>query len=61
MRRVPAAGAACGCVPSNRHDRLHFSLDIDNLQTPIQAFSDKTAAEKIRADNPEWMGVDAND
>ena len=38
--------------------RLHWSLDIDNRQTPLKAFRDKTAYETIRADNPSWMEVD---
>ena len=32
--------------------RLHWSLDIDNHQTPLKAFHDKVAYETIRVDNP---------
>ena len=42
-------------------DRLHFSLDIDNYQTPLMAFSDKKAAKAIREDNPKWMEEDTDD
>ena len=38
--------------------RLHWSLDIDNRQTPLKAFHDKAAYETIRIDNPNWMEVD---
>ena len=38
--------------------RLHWSLDIDNHQTPLKAFHDKVAYETIRVDNPNWMEVD---
>ena len=38
--------------------RLHWSLDIDNRQTPLKAFRDKTAHETIRTDNPYWMEID---
>lgn len=33
-------------------DRLHWSLDIDNYQTPLRAFSDKKATKAIREGNP---------
>ena len=38
--------------------RLHWSLDIDNHQTPPKAFHDKAAHGTIRVDNPNWMEVD---
>ena len=38
--------------------RLHWSLDIDNRQTPLKAFHDKVAHETIRVDDPNWMEVD---
>ncbi len=38
--------------------RPHWSLDIDNRQTPLKAFHDKLAYETIRTDNPNWMEVD---
>ena len=36
--------------------RLHFSLDIDNYQTPIIAFSDKKATYTIRKKQPKMDG-----
>ena len=42
-------------------ERLHFSLDIDNYQTPLRAFSDKKATEAIRNKYPKWMEEDTND
>ena len=41
--------------------RLHFSLDIDNYQTPLRAFHDKMATRVIRENDPEWMEKDADD
>ena len=38
--------------------RLHWSLDIDNCQTPLKAFHDKAAHKTISVDNPNWMEVD---
>ena len=40
--------------------RLHFSPDIDSLQTPLRACSDKKATDAIRKSNPEWMEGDIN-
>ncbi len=42
-------------------ERLHFSLDIDNYQTPLRAFSDKKATDAIREGDPQWMEKDADD
>lgn len=42
-------------------DRLHWSLDIDNYQTPLRAFSDKKATKAIREGSPNWMEEDQND
>lgn len=42
-------------------ERLHFSLDIDNYQTPLRAFSDKKASSAIRKGNPKWMEEDLDD
>ncbi len=42
-------------------ERLHFSLDIDNYQTPLMAFSDKTATDTIRKSDPQWMERDTDD
>ncbi len=41
--------------------RLHFSLDIDNYETPLIAFRNKKATEAIRKDDPEWMEKDAHE
>ena len=42
--------------------RLHFSLDIDNYETPPpKAFFTKKAAEAIRKKDPKWMEADSND
>ncbi len=40
--------------------RLHWSLDIDNCQTPLKAFHDKAADESTRATNPNWMEADVH-
>ena len=42
-------------------ERLHFSLDIDNYQTPLRAFYDKKTDEAIRKNNPKWMEEDTDD
>ena len=39
--------------------RLHFSLDIDNYETPLMAFRNKRATEAIRKNDPQWMEKDA--
>lgn len=36
-------------------ERLHFSLDINNHQYPLQAFHQKRATDAIREANPRWM------
>ncbi len=41
-------------------DRLHWSLDIDNYETPLRAFCDRKATEAIRKSNPKRM-EDAGD
>lgn len=41
--------------------RLHWSLDIQNRQTPLMAFHDKQASETIRSNNPDWAEEDADD
>lgn len=38
--------------------RLHWSLDIDNRQTPLKAFHDKSICESIIVENPKWMEDD---
>ena len=40
--------------------RLHWSLDIDNCQTPLKAFHDKAADESARVANPNWMEADVH-
>ena len=39
-------------------DRLHFSLDMDNYETPLMAFRNKKASDEIRGKDPKWMEVD---
>ena len=39
-------------------DRLHFSLDIDNYETPLTAFHKKKATDEVRHQNPKWMEND---
>ena len=41
--------------------RLHWSLDIDNHETPLLAFRNKKTTEAIRNGNPKWMEEDADD
>ena len=41
-------------------DRLHFSLDMDNYETPMMAFRNKRADEETRTHNPNWMEEDIN-
>ena len=42
-------------------ERLHFSLDIYDHQTPLRAFSDKKATDTIRKNNPKWMEEEDSD
>ena len=42
-------------------DRLHFSLDINNYETPLMAFHKKKATDEIRHQNPKWMEEDIRD
>lgn len=35
--------------------RLHFSLDIKNLETPLAAWQSRQASEEVRRANPLWM------
>ena len=41
--------------------RLHFSLDMDNYETPLMAFHNRRAAEETRTQNPNWMEADINE
>ena len=41
--------------------RLHFSLDIDNYETPLMAFGNRKATESIRKEEPKWMEKDAHE
>ena len=41
--------------------RLHWSLDIDNGETPLQAFHNKKVPDAIRQNDPEWMEKDTDD
>ncbi len=40
--------------------RLHWALDIDNYEKPLEAFRNKTATEAIRKSNPKWMEEEAD-
>ena len=42
-------------------DRPHFSLDIDNYETPLMAFRNKKAADEIRRQNPGWRRTSMTD
>ena len=42
-------------------DRLHFSLDINNYETPLMAFRNKMATDETRRHNPDWMEADINE
>ena len=35
--------------------RLHFSLDVDKYETPIEAFNKKKAGSAIRKNDSKWM------
>ncbi|MCE2497504.1 MAG: transposase, partial [Nitrosopumilaceae archaeon] len=39
--------------------RLHWSLDIDSGETPLQAFHNRKVPDAIRKNDPEWMEKDA--
>ena len=41
-------------------DRLHWALDIDNYETPLMAFCNKTATDEMRRQDPKWMAADIN-
>ncbi len=41
--------------------RLHFALDIDRCETPLQAFLAGEATDAIRKSDPKWMERDIND
>ncbi len=41
--------------------RLHWSLDIDNGETPLQAFHNRKVPDAIRENDPKWMEKDTND
>ena len=41
--------------------RLHWSLDIDNGETPLQAFHNRKVPDAIRKNDPEWMERDTHD
>ena len=42
-------------------DRLHWALDIDNYETPLMAFRNKTATDEVKNQDPKWMEADIND
>ncbi len=39
----------------------HFSLDIANCETPLQAFRSREATDAIRKKDPKWMERDTDD
>ena len=41
--------------------RLHWSLDINNGETPLQAFHNKKVPDVIRKSDSEWMERDTDD
>ena len=41
--------------------RLHWSLDIDHGETPLQAFHNRKVPEAIRQNNLRWMEMGIND
>ena len=41
--------------------RLHWSLDIDNGEVPLQAFHNRRVPDAIRKSDPKWMERDADD
>ena len=52
---------ASGNTDYYNESRLHFSLDIDNYETPQMAFRNKRVIEAIRKGNLKWMEKDACD
>ena len=40
-------------------ERFHWLLDVDSLQTPLRAFSDR-GNRSDQENNPKWMEEDAN-
>ena len=42
-------------------DRLHWALDMDNYETPMMAFHNKTATKETREQYPQWMEADICD
>ncbi len=53
-------GTLDGYIEYYNTDRLHFSLDMDNYETPLMAFRNKKAIDEIRDKDPKWMGADIN-
>lgn len=41
--------------------RLHWSLDINNGETPLQAFHNKKVPDDVRKSDLEWMERDTDD
>ena len=41
--------------------RLHFSLDIEHCEVPLQAFRNKKVPDAIRKSDPKWMEKDTDD
>jgi len=47
--------------PHYNEHRLHFSLDMDSCETPLQAFSARKATDSIGKSGPERTEGDAYD
>ena len=41
--------------------RLHFSLDMDNYETPLMAFYNRRATGETKTQNSNWMEADINE
>ena len=41
-------------------DRLHWAPGMDNCETPLAAFRNKSAADGARRRDPEWAEADIN-
>ena len=41
--------------------RLHFSLDVDNYETSLKAFSAKKTTKEVRTMDPNRMEAESND
>ena len=58
LMSIPALSAY---VHHYNERRLHFSLDIDDHETPLMAFRNRKATDAIREESPKWMERDTDD